>query len=313
MGKHITIRSNNLDISTDIKRILIDKFKSLDYTLSEDLTEDTELVISIGGDGSFLRAAREMNFPDIPYFCVNTGHLGFFAEILPNEDQIDYFIESYLKGDYKINEFDLLEASIIGNDFTIEETAVNEIVVRGNRSRTVHLNLFVNGNYMETFSGDGLILSTSTGSTAYNYSAGGSIVDNRLNTIQITPISAISTNAFRSFTSSIILPAEDTEISIFPEYKFDQSVLIVVDGEETKYNDVIKIQTRNNGKKIKLMRLSDYEFWDRVYLKFLKTYDYKSLENYVRKKMISDKGQICLLKKIKSGISSLFPLMKIAN
>ena len=284
MCKNITIRSNNLDISTDIKRILIDKFKSLDYTLSEDLTEDTELVISIGGDGSFLRASREMNFPDIPYFCVNTGHLGFFAEILPNEDQIDYFIESYLKGDYKINEFDLLEASIIGNDFTIEETAVNEIVVRGNRSRTVHLNLFVNGNYMETFSGDGLILSTSTGSTAYNYSAGGSIVDNRLNTIQITPISAISTNAFRSFTSSIILPAEDTEISIFPEYKFDQSVLIVVDGEETKYNDVIKIQTRNNGKKIKLMRLSDYEFWDRVYLKFLKTYDYKSLENYVRKK-----------------------------
>lgn len=276
MSKHITIRSNNLDISMNIKSILIDKFKSLGYGSSEDLTDSTEAVISIGGDGSFLKAAREMNFPDIPFFCVNTGHLGFFAEILPDEKEIDYFIKSYVNKDYKINEFNLLEADIEGNNFNIKEFAINEIVVRGNRSRTAHLNLFVNGDYMETFSGDGLILSTSTGSTAYNYSAGGSIVDNRLNIIQITPISPISTNAFRSFTSSIILPADDTEISIAPEYKFDQSILIVIDGEESKYSDVVKIKTRNSNKKIKLIRLSDYEFWDRVYMKFLKTYDYKS-------------------------------------
>lgn len=275
MSKNITLRSNHLEISNKIKKILIDKFRSIGYGTSENITKDTELVISIGGDGSFLKTARELNFPEIPFFCVNTGHLGFFAEILPDEKEIDFFIESYLKGDYDINELPLLEAEIKMENKSRVEYAINELVVRGNRSRTAHLNLFVNGNYMETFSGDGLILSTSTGSTAYNYSAGGSIVDNRLKILQITPISPISTNAFRSFTSSIILPVDNTEISINPEYKSDKSILIVVDGEETKYTDVEKIQMRNTNKKVKLIRLSDYEFWDRVYMKFLKTYDYK--------------------------------------
>lgn len=276
MSKNITLRSNNLEISNNIKRMLIDKFSSIGYSTSDDINDDTELVISIGGDGSFLKAARDLNFPEVPFFCVNTGHLGFFAEILPDEDEIDYFINSYVNGDFAVNELSLLEAEInFSTEDSIIEYAINELVVRGNRSRTAHLNLFVNGNYMETFSGDGLILSTSTGSTAYNYSTGGSIVDNRLNILQITPISPISTNAFRSFTSSIILPSEDTEVSIHPEYKSDNAILIVIDGEETKYVDVTRIQTHPSDKKIKLVRLSDYEFWDRVYMKFLKTYDYK--------------------------------------
>ena len=96
--------------------------------------------------------------------------------------------------------------------------------------------------------------------------------------MQITPISPISTNAFRSFTSSIILPAEDSEITIEPEYKFDTIILTVIDGEEKKHANVTGIKTRQAHKKIKLLRLQDYEFWNRVYMKFLKTYDYKEDE-----------------------------------
>ncbi len=275
MGRNVAIRSNNMKISKTIRKILIDKFMSIGFSASEEITPETELVISVGGDGSFLKAARDLDYPDVPFICVNTGHLGFFAEILPDESEIDYFIDCYLQSDYKVNELNLLEVDIMGDNFRHTNYAINELVVRGNRSRTAHLNLFVNGNYMETFSGDGLIISTSTGSTAYNYSAGGSIVDNRLKTMQITPISPISTNAFRSFTSSIILPAEDSEVSINPEYKVENSILVVIDGEETSYSDVSKIITRQSNKKIKLLRLTDYEFWDRVYMKFLKTYDFK--------------------------------------
>lgn len=275
MSRCVTIRSNNLEISRNIKKILIDKFISAGFNASEELMPNTELVISVGGDGSFLKAARDLNFPDIPFICVNTGHLGFFAEILPDEKEIDDFISSYLKKEYKINELGLLEVEIINDSGKSSLThAINELVVRGNRSRTAHLSLFVNGNYMETFSGDGLIISTSTGSTAYNYSAGGSIVDNRLEIMQITPISPISTNAFRSFTSSIILPAKNSEISINPEYKNERSIIIVIDGEETKYSYITKIKTRQSDKKVKLLRLTNYEFWDRVYMKFLKTYEF---------------------------------------
>ncbi|PSJ31432.1 inorganic polyphosphate kinase [Peptostreptococcus russellii] len=278
MKKNITIRSNRLDISQKIKTIITKKFSEYGYNVSEEFTDKTSLVISIGGDGSFLRAARELDFPDVPFFCINTGHLGFFAEILPDEKEIDYFIDSYMNNEFEINELPLLEIDIENSVHSVRDYAINELVVRGNRSRTAHLNLFVNGNFMETFSGDGLILSTSTGSTAYNYSAGGSIVDNRLKIMQITPISPISSNAFRSFTSSIILPAEDSEISINPEYKFDNSILIVIDGEEKKYQNISKIKSRQASKRIKLLRLRDYEFWNRVYMKFLKTYDYKENE-----------------------------------
>lgn len=278
MKKNITIRSNHLDISQKIKTIITKKFSEYGYNVSEEFTDKTSLVISIGGDGSFLRAARELDFPDVLFFCINTGHLGFFAEILPDEKEIDYFIDSYMNNEFEINELPLLEIDIENSVHSVRDYAINELVVRGNRSRTAHLNLFVNGNFMEIFSGDGLILSTSTGSTAYNYSAGGSIVDNRLKIMQITPISPISSNAFRSFTSSIILPAEDSEISINPEYKFDNSILIVIDGEEKKYQNISKIKSRQASKRIKLLRLRDYEFWNRVYMKFLKTYDYKENE-----------------------------------
>lgn len=278
MTKYITVRSNELDISQKIKKIIIKKFEYAGFLTSEEFHKDTRLVISIGGDGSFLKAARDLDFPDVPFFCINTGHLGFFTEILPDENEIDYFIKSFLKEDYAVSLLPLLEIDI-SNDSQLERMyAINELVVRGNRSRTAHLQMFVNGNFMETFSGDGLIISTSTGSTAYNYSAGGSIVDNRLEIMQITPISPISTNAFRSFTSSIILPAFDSEITIKPEWKFDNMILLVIDGEEKRYQNITDIKTRQADKKIKLLRLDDYEFWNRVYMKFLKTYDYKENE-----------------------------------
>nr|WP_314278173.1 NAD(+)/NADH kinase [uncultured Peptostreptococcus sp.] len=275
MTRNIVIKSNELEISKKIKKILIDKFISIGFSSSEEIRDNTELVISIGGDGSFLRNVRDLDFPDISFFCINTGHLGFFAEILPTEKEIDLFINAYLNSTYTINELYLLEVDIRDEDEIRRTYAINELVVRGNKSRTAHIGLHVNGNYMETFSGDGLIMSTSTGSTAYNYSAGGSIVDNRLNIIQITPISPINTNAFRSFTSSIILPGLDSEITIKPEYKSEHTLITVVDGQEQKFNNVYEIGVRNSNKKVKLLRLSDYEFWDRVYMKFLKTYDYK--------------------------------------
>ena len=97
MKKNITIRSNHLDISQKIKTIITKKFSEYGYNVSEEFTDKTSLVISIGGDGSFLRAARELDFPDVPFFCINTGHLGFFAEILPDEKEIDYFAEKLLE------------------------------------------------------------------------------------------------------------------------------------------------------------------------------------------------------------------------
>ena len=113
-----------------------------------------------------------------------------------------------------------------------------------------------------------MLISTPIGSTAYNYSAGGSIVDPELNLLQLTPIAPMNTNAYRSFTSSIILPTTSV-ITISPEYDFENSILIVIDGTQYKFTHIDEVRVFKSDKKIHLLRLEGYEFWNRVSEKFL--------------------------------------------
>lgn len=266
MRRIITINSNQLSKSLQTRELLTNKLISAGFEVSYDFHPDTELVISIGGDGSFLKAVHDFDFPEVPVVGINTGHLGFFPEISP--DNIDKFIEAYQNKDFIIQDISLVGASICDSITCHEVFAINEVVVKGDKSRTVHLNLKVNDKLIQNFSGDGMILSTPTGSTAYNYAAGGSIVDPSLNLMQLTPLHPINTNAYRCFTSSIIF-SSDSLVTITPEYRFEDSILIVVDGVEYRFNKISEIKIFISDIKIKLLRMSNYEFWSRVSEKFL--------------------------------------------
>ena len=221
MKRIITIAYNNLDKSIEAKNILVEKLLKSDFQVSDQIEKNTELIISIGGDGSFLQTVHKFGFVDIPVIAINTGHLGFFAELSP--DKIDTFINAYKNKEYFIQEAETIEANICTEDENIKLDAINEIVIKNIQSRTVHLDLQVDGIKIEHFSGDGMLISTPMGSTAYNYSAGGSIVDPNLNLLQLTPIAPMNTNAYRSFTSSIILPTTSV-ISISPEFDFENTI-----------------------------------------------------------------------------------------
>lgn len=266
MKKIINITANLSVISQETSKTLKSKLESKGFEVTDKLTSKVDLIVCIGGDGSFLRTVHEYNFTSIPIIGINTGHLGFFQEIHPCE--IDDFIDSYMKNDYYIQEINPIKSYIYTKNRCIESFAINEIVIKNNLSRTIHLNLSVNNNFIEKFSGDGIIVSTPTGSTAYNYSSGGSIVDPSLKLIQITPLSPINTNAYRSFTSSIIL-SEHSVVDITPEYRFENYVLIVHDGVEHKYSETTKIIIKSSDIKIKLLRFKNYEFWSKVSEKFL--------------------------------------------
>lgn len=157
---------------------------------------------------------------------------------------------------------------IFDKGFYTEIEAINEIVIKNISSRTLHLDLLLNQNKMEKFSGDGMLISTPIGSTAYNYSAGGSLVDPSLELFQLTPIAPMNTKAYRSFTSSVIVPINSI-ITIYPNVRFENSIPIVVDGEEFRFNEIEKIDILKSKKRIKLLRLNNYEFWNRVSEKFL--------------------------------------------
>jgi NAD+ kinase len=262
----VNIVSNNRPISKETSRVLKHKLEKNGFFVPEGFDQNADLIMCVGGDGSFLRTLHENNFPDMPIIGVNTGHLGFFQELSPY--QLDEFIFRYEKGDYIIQQLHPVEALVCTKQHCIEIIGINEIAIKGDKSRTVHLNISLDDSFLEKFSGDGVLVATPTGSTAYNYSLGGSIVDPRLNLLQITPVAPISTTAYRSFTSSIIVP-ENSTIKIFPEYTFENSILIITDGMEHKHDEIEEIHLRMSDLKPKILRLKDYDFWNKVKEKFL--------------------------------------------
>ena len=266
MGRIITINSNKVKKSIDTRKLLHKKLVEVGFDVEYEYNPKSELIISIGGDGCFLQTVRDYNLPNVPLVGINTGHLGFFPDISPKD--IDIFIQSYLEGDYITQELPLLQTNVITKDSSYKIFGINEAVVKGDKSRTIHLKLDINNKRVQNFSGDGLIISTSAGSTAYNYAIGGSIVDTSLNVIQIAPISPINTNAYRCFTSSIIC-SHDSTVNVSPECEFKNSTLVVVDGLEYNFKEISNISLSISDRKIKLLRTSNYEFWSRVCEKFL--------------------------------------------
>ncbi len=262
----INIISNYNTESRRISKILSKKLKEKGFHVPNKYSPYAELNICIGGDGAFLRAVHRNSFPSIPFVGINTGHLGFFQEILP--ENIDDFIEKYISGDYNVENISLVECEVCTKSNCFYLTAVNEIVVKGNRSKVTHLEIYIDGNHLERFSGDGVIISTPVGSTAYNFSCGGSIIYPSLKTLQLTPLSPISSKAYRSLLNSAIIPG-NMIISIKPELKYENSILIVNDGVELKYSDIETINLRLSDKIIKKLNFDKNMYWNNLKSKFL--------------------------------------------
>ena len=149
-----------------------------------------------------------------------------------------------------------------------KHTALNEITVKGMLTHPVHLNISINNSFIERFSGDGLCVSTPAGSTAYNYALGGSIVDPRLNVLQVTPIAPIQNVAYRSLTSGILLPSND-KLTVIPCSEDDSTLSITYDGMLEEYNHIKELSLHLSRKKINLIRFDNYQFWEKVKSKFL--------------------------------------------
>ncbi|MGI6731004.1 MAG: NAD(+)/NADH kinase [Anaerovoracaceae bacterium] len=262
----INVFSNNDDRSLEVKALLKRKLEKSDFVVPGEFDEKAELIICIGGDGSFLNTLHHYDFPEIPFIGINTGHLGFFQELHP--DQLDEFIFKYKHDKYMTQELSTVRAvATKGNKRTIYK-GLNEMVLKSGNSRTIHLNISIGDSFIERFSGDGILVATPAGSTAYNYSLGGSIVDPRLNLLQVTPIAPMNTTAYRSFTSSIILPS-DLSIKIHPENPDNEKILVVTDGLESSQLNVDEITIEFSDSIVKLLRFENYDFWTKVKSKFL--------------------------------------------
>ena len=261
------IITNNSTESLSTKNILVEKMKTRDIAATDKYDSGVDLIVCIGGDGVLLDLVHAIGVPKTPIVGINTGHLGFFQDILP--DQIDDFLNNYSHGKCHIQELSTVEASVWADENTeYYINGINEIVVKGNTGSVVHLNISIGDSFIEKFTGDGIIVSTPAGSTAYNYSLGGGIVDPRLELLQLTPIAPMNSTAYRSFTSPLILPS-NLSLEIVPDKLRSSQIHIESDGFVYEFETVERILIKFSDKRLKNLKLFDYDFWKKVKEKFL--------------------------------------------
>ena len=177
---------------------------------AQEITEDIECVLVLGGDGTMLQAANEIAGENILMIGVNLGTLGYLAEI--ELDNLEEALHQLLIDDYVLDERIMLQGRIVTKEGIKDiSPALNDIsITRCGSLQIIALKIYVNGQFLCRWNADGIIISTPTGSTGYNMSAGGPIVEPSANLIVLTPICAHTLNA-----RSIILKAEDiVEIEI---------------------------------------------------------------------------------------------------
>ncbi len=234
--------------------------KGLHYVLDE--KEQFDCIIALGGDGTILKVSRDLRHLDIPIVGVNLGTLGFLAEVEP--EQIFSVMDRLLADDYEMEERMNITGAIYkdGKDFPmIEDIALNDIVIsRAGFSRIIGLKIYVNGKVMDIYEADGVIISTPTGSTGYNLSAGGPIVCPKTNLMIVTPISP------HSLTSkSIVFSSEDEiVVEVLKMRKAQEEEAIVsFDGQQgTQLSAGDRIVIRKSDKVTKMMKLFDVSFYE---------------------------------------------------
>ena len=226
------------------------------YTFTSSYEDDAVLNLVIGGDGTFLNAVHLSDFSDIPFIGINTGHLGFYQEVEVN--MIENFIRSFDNKDYRIENLSILEAKI--NNKIIN--SINEVVVKSDRNQIIRLKVYIDGNFIEAYSGDGLIISTPHGSTAYNLSAGGAILHQSLNGFQLTPIAPVYSNMNKSLRCPVVLP-NDATIDINISKRDNYHTVFIFDGKEYSSKDY-KIRVGVSDRKIKKLILNKNHYWTNI-------------------------------------------------
>lgn len=191
---------------------------SLGRTEAE-LWQQIDLAMVLGGDGSMLNAARRVYPRQIPLLGVNFGHLGFLTRVESN--QLEEAVSQLLSGDFQYETRTMLEAEIIREGQLAQKLiGLNELVVsKASLARMVRLETWIDNEYFTTYPADGLIVATATGSTAYSLSAGGPILDPRLNALLLTPICAHSLYARPLVLSEeahikVVLNASHTDVTL---------------------------------------------------------------------------------------------------
>lgn len=214
---------------------------------------EADMVLSVGGDGTFLKAASRVGKRQIPILGINTGRLGFLADVSPEEIE-DTFNDIY-QANYRTEDRSVLQVSCDGQELKGYPYGLNEIaVLKRDSSSMISIHTAVNGAYLTTYQADGLVIATPTGSTAYSLSIGGPIIVPHSNTVAITPVAPHSLNV------RPIVINDDWEITLDVESR-SHNFLVAIDGRSETCREGSRLTIRKADYNIKVVKRNNHLFF----------------------------------------------------
>lgn len=220
------------------------------------------LVVAIGGDGTVLRAFHTYRsiLADVRFITYNTGQLGFYSDW----DEVDSLIEAIEKGELLTVEYPLVQIEVEERDKTHQYLALNDFTIKGVRA-AVKIDVYLNYHHFESFKGDGLCISSPSGSTGYNKSLGGAIVHPSLEIIQLSEMASINNRVYRTIGSALVIPKHHV-LTLQPQ---SDTYILSVDHESFHSNSLQKITCTVAKERIRFLRCQSFPFWSRVKESFI--------------------------------------------
>ncbi len=228
------------------------------------LPKDTDLIAVLGGDGYMMNVIRDLGYPQCPLYGVNYGRVGFLMNPRQTPGELAGQLTS---GEFSRESYPVLEAELRFSDGTMtSERAFNDFVLERASGQTVHLLCYIDGVLLNRYSGDGLIVATPGGSTAYSLAAGGPVVHNSVDGMIVTPLYAHRPVQFHSLKFSILLPLS-SKVRIVGEDLAKRPVRCVADGRLTDH--VAEVNIAYTGLRVNLLRTCEYNYIETLVRKII--------------------------------------------
>ena len=266
MEKNVLIYSNNNPQSLKLKEELITKIKATDIRIVDE-NEAPDFIISIGGDGTLLSAFHEFKHyvNSTRFIGIHTGHLGFYTDWQSFE--LDEVIEGIRQSKGESVSYPLLKVEMtLTDNSTKNDLALNEFSVRSFKG-TMVCEVYIKEHFFETFRGDGICISTPTGSTGLNKALGGAVIHPRLDAIQLTEMASVNNRVYRTLSSSMIIPRDEWFVLHLTDEEDDRSISI--DNMSFNHMPVKMIRLQLAAERIRFASFRHMHFWDRVENSFI--------------------------------------------
>lgn len=238
--------------------------KENNLTIVEDIN-DAGIIVSIGGDGTFLQAVRKSGFRQD---CIYTGitrsdESGLYCDF--NLENFDELLHSVVNAEIEVRKFPVINVEINGGT---NFECLNELSIRSNIIKSIVIDVYIDEKHFETFRGDGLIVATPTGSTGYNKSTNGAVIDPKIPCFQVSELASINNNRYRTLGSSFVL-GKDRALKLKIVQDGNNYPIIGLDNEAYSIRNVKDITVTLHDKVVKTVKMKNNSYWDRVKRTFL--------------------------------------------